>query len=93
LKTLQVARDLARHPKDRVSFCMKQVYVVSVDEQGPGHGWKEKIKELVDRESSKLGMSTEILIADRGQDLLESLKGFLQDHPEIIFDFVLVGRV
>lgn len=68
------------------------MYVVSVDEQGPGHSWKEKIKELVDKETSRLGMSADILMAERGSDLLESLKTFIQEQPDIIFDFVLVRR-
>ena len=49
------------------------------------------MKDLAEAESKRLGIKADHIFGQKGLDASESLKTFLEEHPDIIFDFVVVG--
>ena len=52
---------------------------------------RDSVKELVEKTTKDLGLKAEHLFAAKGADLGESLKTFLEEHPEIVFDYAILG--
>ena len=67
------------------------MYAVTVEDAGEFVFPKEKVKEATEEFTQGLKMKVEHLFVAKGADLSESLKTFVEEHPDIIFDFVVVG--
>lgn len=91
LETLKHAKALARNPKDKVGDVLTKIYAVTIDEAGDYAFLRDRVKDVAEAAAKEYGVKYEHLFGAKTTDTASALKSFIEDHPDVVFDFVVLG--
>lgn len=86
LKTLQIAKDLAKNKNDRI-------YVLTVDEEGPFPVYRDPVRDKVAAECARINIRTEHIFIEENGEASNSLTTFINENDKVSIDIAVVDTI